>query len=161
MSEPSIERLIYLLRTADPESRVDAARRLAEQAADPAAHQGLYEASFMRDHRLRRIAAGALAACPDERNLVRLADLLADRRAEVRQAAAEALCELGDPGATLPLMDALNDSNRWVVLAALEGLGRFGKPIARKRVRALIGSRDWGISRAARRAIAKMEARQG
>lgn len=159
MPDLSTERLIYLLRGPDREARVDAARQLAGRAAEPAAHEALYEASFGEDARLREIAARALPACTDSRTLTRLADLLRDRRQEVRLAAAETLRDLGDPGATLPLIDALADSNRWVTLAAVEGLERFGAASARRPLRALIASQDWGIRRAARAALAAVEAR--
>ncbi|HEY53540.1 MAG TPA: HEAT repeat domain-containing protein [Caldilineae bacterium] len=156
---PTTERLIYLLRSHDPEARVDAARQLAERASDPVAHEALYEASFKRDQRIRAIAARALNDYPDDRTLIRLVDLLADRNSDVRLAAAEALRDLGDSGATLPLIEALSDRNRWVVLAAVAGLERFGSAAARRPLRKMIGSKDQGISQAARQALAAIEAR--
>ncbi|MCP4168154.1 MAG: hypothetical protein GY759_19995 [Chloroflexi bacterium] len=159
MDEPSIERLIYMLRDRDPEARVDAARQLATHSTEREAHEALYGASFQREPRIRVIAGPALIHYPDDRNLIRLADLLSDRHADVRRTAAESLRDLGDPGATLPLIDALSDRNRWVVLAALEGLERFGTAMARKPVRKMIGSKDWGISQAAKQTIAALEGR--
>ena len=156
---PTTERLIYLLRSHDPEARVDAARQLAERSSDAVAHEALYEASFKRDQRIRTIAARTLIDYPDERTLVRLVDLLADRNSDVRLAAAEALRDLGDAGATSSLIKALTDRNRWVVLAAMEGLERFGSAAARRPLRKMIGSKDQGISQAARSAVAAVEAR--
>lgn len=160
MEELPTERLIYLLRHGDGETQVEAARCLAGRGAEPPAHAALYEATFAADVRIRAAAAAALIACPDDRTLIRLADLLGDRRLEVRRAAAEALRDLGDPAATLPLLDALQDNNRWLVLAAVEGLERFGTTAARPTLRKLTASRDWGISQAAKRALAAVEARQ-
>ena len=157
--EPSTERLIYLLRSHDPEARVDAAQRLAECSSDPVAHEALYEASFKHDSRIRAIAARTLIDYPDDRTLIRLVDLLADRNSDVRVAAAEALRDYGDAGATSSLIEALSDRNRWVVLAAMEGLERFGSPAARRPLRKMIGSKDQGISQAARSAVAAVEAR--
>lgn len=159
MSDLPTSRLIFLLRGADREARVDAARQLAARADETAAHAALYEASFSEDARLRQIAARALPAASDDRTLIRLADLLHDRRQEVRLAAAETLRDLNDPGATLPLIEALTDSHRWVTLAAVEGLQRFGGVAALRPLRQLIASPDSGISQAARMAVAAVEAR--
>lgn len=159
MDELSTERLIYLLRHGDGETQVEAARHLAGRGAEPQAHAALYDATFAADVRIRTAATPALIAYADDRTLVRLADLLTDRRQEVRRAAAETLRDFGDAAGTLPLLDALADSNRWVVLAAVEGLERFGTATARAPLRKLIGSKDWGISQAARRALAAVEAR--
>jgi HEAT repeat protein len=156
---PTTERLIYLLRSYDPEARVDAARQLAERSSDPVTHEALYEASFKRDQRIRAIAARSLNDYPDDRTLVRLVDLLSDRNSAVRLAAAEALRDLDDASATLPLIEALSDRNRWVVLAAMAGLERFGSSAARRPLRKMIGSKDQGISQAARQALAAIEAR--
>lgn len=160
MSDLPTSRLIFLLRGADREARVDAARQLAARGAEPAAHAALYEASFSEDARLRQIAACALPAAGDDRTLIRLADLLHDRRQEVRLAAAETLRDLGDPAATLPLLEALTDSHRWVILAAAAGLERFGTAAARQPLRQLIASPDWGVRQAARAALAAVEARE-
>lgn len=160
MDDLPTERLIYLLRHGDGETQVEAARTLAGRGAEPEAHAALYEATFAADARIRAAAAPALIARADDRTLIRLADLLSDRRQEVRRAAAEALRDLGDPAATLPLLDALTDSNRWLVLAAVEGLERFGTTAARPALRKLAAGRDWGISQAARRALAAVEGRQ-
>ncbi len=159
MDEPTTDRLIYLLRSSDPEAQVYAAQHLAERSTDPAAHEALYEASFKKDTRIRALAARSLPDTPDDRILVRLADLLTDRNADVRLAAAESLRDMGDPKANLPLIEALSDRNRWVVIAAMEGLGRFGGSAARRPLRKLIGSKDQGISQAARDALAGIEAR--
>lgn len=160
MDEFPTERLIYLLRHGDGETQVEAVRYLAGRGAEPLAHAALYEASFFTDARVRMAAAPALIACPDDRSLVRLADLLGDRRQEVRRAAAEALRDLGDPAATLPLVDVLSDGNRWIVLAAIEGLERFGTAAARAPLRKLTASKDWGLRQAAQRALAAVEERQ-
>ncbi len=159
MDDLPTERLIYLLRHGDGETQVEAARHLARRGAEPQAHAALYDATFSPDVRIRAAAVPALIAYADDRTLVRLADLVVDRRQEVRRSAAEALRDLGDPAATLPLVDALSDSNRWVVLAAVEGLERFGTSRARAPLRKLTASHDWGISQAAKRALAAVEAR--
>ena len=159
MEEVTTERLIYLLRSSDPEARVYAVQKLVERSTDPIAHEALYEASFKKDTRIRVLAARSLPDAPDDRTLVRLADLLTDRNADVRLAAAEALRDMGDPKANLPLIEALSDRNRWVVMAAMEGLEQMGGPSARRPLRKLIGSKDQGISQAARSALAGIEAR--
>ncbi len=159
MDEPTTERLIYLLRSHDPEARVYAVQQLAERSTDPVAHEALYEASFKKDTRIRALTARALPDAPDDRTLVRLVDLLADRNSGVRLAAAEALRDMGDPKANMPLIEALSDRNRWVVIAAMEGLKQIGGPAARRPLRKMIGSKDQGISQAARDALAAIEAR--
>lgn len=159
MVDTPTDRLIYQLRGDDPEARVDALRQLAARASEPAAQKALYDATFQADARLRVIAAAALDAQADDVAFIRLVDLLADKRGEVRLAAAQALRDLNRSKATLPLIDALNDRNRWVVLAAIEGLGRFGAAAARKPLRKLTGSQDWGISQAARQALVAIEKR--
>ena len=61
--EPTIERLIYLLRSSDPEAWVYAVQQLVERSSDPVAHEVLYEASFKKEYAHPRPGCACVARC--------------------------------------------------------------------------------------------------
>jgi hypothetical protein len=152
-----------LLAVARGEGAEDATTARAVVALEP--HLSLQQAQGLLHDALRTRRVATAGACMDELGrrgareaIPALAKVLLVETGELARTAARALATTGDPAAEAPLLRALAKGPRDLRLAAATALGRVGTTAAVLPLRE-VESADSGTRRAARQAIAEIQAR--